>query len=153
MKKVLIVSNHLQHGDGVCRALISFANALSEIEGYEVTISFMLRFDKSLLSEFNKNIKIRRAFRLPCFKGLDRLMSYLPGKFLYNKASKKEKFDIEIGYCWRNPTIAISNSTNKEAKHIDKETSEMVQKYYAKEDELKQNSVQNVQETSESVEE
>ena len=118
MKKVLIVSNHLQHGDGVCRALISFANALSEIEGYEVTISFMLRFDKSLLSEFNKNIKIRRAFRLPCFKGLDRLMSYLPGKFLYNKASKKEKFDIEIGYCWRNPTIAISNSTNKEAKHI-----------------------------------
>ena len=118
MKKVLIVTNHLQYGDGVCRTLISFANLLSEIEGYEVTISFMLRFDKALLPLFNKNIKIQRAFSIPCFKGWDRLMSYLPGKFLYNKVSKKEKYDIEIGYCWRNPTIAISNSTNKEAKHI-----------------------------------
>lgn len=117
MKKILIVSNHLQYGDGVCRTLISFANLLNEL-GYEVTISFMLRFDKRLLPLFDKNIKIRRAFSLPVFKGWDRLMSFLPSKFLYNKASKKEKFDIEIGYCWRNPTIAIANSTNKEAKHI-----------------------------------
>jgi glycosyltransferase involved in cell wall biosynthesis len=118
MKKVLIATNHLQYGDGVCRALISFANSLAETNEYDITISFMLRFDKSLLKEFNPNIKIRRAFNLPCFKGLDRMMSYLPGKYLYNKVSKKEKYDIEIGYCWRNPTIAISNSTNKDAKHI-----------------------------------
>lgn len=118
MKKVLIASNHLQSGDGVCRTLISFANLLAETGEYEVTITFMLRFDKSLLSAFNPNIKIRRAFPLPCFKGLDRMMSFLPGKFLYKRVARKEKFDIEIGYCWRNPTIAISNSTNKEAKHI-----------------------------------
>ena len=118
MKKILFVSNHLQSGDGVCRTLTTLVNALAETNEYDITISFMLRFDKSLLPLFDKRIKIRHAFHLSCFKGLDRLMSYLPGKFLYRKVSKKEKYDIEVGYCWRNPTIAISNSTNKEAKHI-----------------------------------
>ncbi|MCR4911071.1 MAG: glycosyltransferase [Bacilli bacterium] len=118
MKKILIASNHLQTGDGVCRILISFANMLVETGKYDVTITFMLRFDKSLLQMFDKRIKIRRAFPFPCFKGYDRLMSFLPGRYLYNRVARKEKYDLEIGFCWRNPTIAISSSTNKDARHI-----------------------------------
>ena len=118
MKKILIVTNHLQHGDGVCRTLICFANALAENPDYDVTINFMLRYDKELLPLLSNKIKTTRLFHIPCFRGYDRLLSFLPDKFLYKRAVKGQKYDLEIAYCWREPTMAISSSTNKEAKHL-----------------------------------
>ena len=117
-KKILIATNHLQNGCGVFRTLTSFANTLAEEDKYDITICFMLRFDKSVLPNLSKKIKIKRAFHIPCFRGYDRLQSFLPGKFLYNRVARKEKYDLEIAYCWRNPTKAIASSTNKEAKHL-----------------------------------
>lgn len=117
-KKILIVTNHLMNACGVFRTLTSFANSLAEEDKYDITICFMLRYDKSVLKNLNPKIKTTRAFHIPCFRGYDRLQSYLPGKFLYKRVVKKEKYDLEIAYCWRNPTKAVSCSTNKDAKHL-----------------------------------
>ena len=88
-----------------------------------------------------------------CITGLMSESKGLTAKML--EATMGDRFKPAIRNL-RVETLAISGLSIYQkfrAKHIDKETSEMVQKYYAKEDELKQNSVQNVQETSESVEE
>lgn len=118
MKRVLIVFNYMQPADGVCRTAISFANALAELNEYEITFVPMFKLDKRMLPLLNPKIKVRKVLKIPYIRGIDRLTSKLPPKWIYKSIVKKEKFDIEFGYCWRNPTIAIANSQNKDAKHI-----------------------------------
>ena len=118
MKKVLIVFNYMQPADGVCRTAISFANALAELNEYEITFVPMFKLDKKMIPLLNPSIKVRKVLKIPYIRGIDRLTSKLPPKWIYKSIVKKEKFDIEFGYCWRNPTIAIANSLNKDAKHI-----------------------------------
>lgn len=118
MKKVCLVFNYMQPADGVCRTAISFANLLVELNEYEVTLIVLFKLDKELLKTLDPRIKVRKVLKIPYIKGIDRLTSYLPPSWIYKAALKKEKYDIEFGYCWKNPTIAISNSLNKDAKHI-----------------------------------
>ena len=108
----------MQPADGVCRTAISFANALAELNEYEITFVPMFKLDKRMLPLLNPKIKVRKVLKIPYIRGIDRLTSKLPPKWIYKSIVKKEKFDIEFGYCWRNPTIAIANSQNKDAKHI-----------------------------------
>ena len=152
MKKVCIVTNHLQSGDGVCRAVINFANTLAELGKYDITLFVLFKFDERYLALFDKKIKTKHVFKIPCFKGLDRITSWWPPKLLYKKITKNEKFDIEIGFCWKNPTIAISNSINKEAKHlIYTHGYSEGSKYYSKADMIVAISSENVKRISEDI--
>ncbi len=115
-KKICIVFNHFQFQDGVARAAIAAANTLSQIDGVEVTLIPLFRFNEDAFSLIDERVKVKPLFKR-YFRGMQRLVDLLPKKWLYSRAVK-EKYDIEIGFCIRTPIQIIANSKNKDAKRF-----------------------------------
>ena len=55
MKKILFVTNHLQHSDGVAKALLNLVNNLDNSK-YMITICAMFTIDKNFIKKFNKDV-------------------------------------------------------------------------------------------------
>ena len=116
MRKILILTNHLQVSDGVCKSAMGLANFLCTFPENEVTLRPLFKYDKSLEQALDKRVILKPKYKF-YIKGSKRLLKKLPPKLLY-RSYVKDKYDIEIGFCCILPHIAIANSENKEAKHI-----------------------------------
>ena len=107
---IIIITNHFQYQDGVCRAAIGMANSLAQIEAYNVTLCPLFKFETNMLSELDERVIIKPVFKT-YFRGFQRIVDLIP-KSVLHKLIVGEKYDVEIGYCMRMP-IQIVAAANK----------------------------------------
>lgn len=116
MKKILILTNHLQNSDGVCRSAINLANYLSNLPDIEVTLRPLFKYDDKMLKSLDSKVIVKPKYKF-YIRGSKRIFKLLPKSFLY-KIFVKGNYDIEIGFCLILPQLAILGSKNKNAKHV-----------------------------------
>lgn len=137
MKKICIVLNHIAISNGVSQTAIGIANAIvEEREDVEVTLLSLFTVDEKMLEKINPKVKVKRVFN-GYFRGFSKIVDFIPDRWLYKWIMKKEKYDVEIGFCIKLPIKIVAASTNKKAKkfawvHTYKEFT----KYYKKVDKV-----------------
>lgn len=112
MKRICFIFNHFQSQDGVCRSAIAMANHLAKLDGLEITILSIYKFEKKTLSYLDPKIKATSIFKT-YFRGFAKVVGIIPHKILY-KHYLKGKFDIEIAFQY-GTSYHIINSCSKPA--------------------------------------
>lgn len=103
---IIIVTNHFQYQDGVCRAAIGMANALAQIKDYNVTLCPLFIFDTNMLSELDERVTVKPVFKT-YFRGFQRIVDLIP-KSVLHKLIIGDHYDVEIGYCMRMPIQIVA---------------------------------------------
>lgn len=103
MKKVLLITNHLQYSDGVAISLRNLANALCK--SFDVTILCIYNYDGKFAEGIDERIHVRRIFGF-YFKGLRKISElFLP--LIAKSDVFKEEYSLVVSYCWGTPTVLI----------------------------------------------
>ena len=111
--KIIIVINHFQYQDGVCRAALGMANALAKKEGYSITLCPLFKYESSMLSELDERVIIKPVFKM-YFRGFQKIVDLVPESILH-KLIIGDKYDVEIGYCMRMP-IQLAAEASRDGK-------------------------------------
>lgn len=115
MKKILFVTNHLQHSDGVAKALLNLVNNLDNSK-YMITICAMFTIDKNFIKKFNKDVKIFSVFNR-YFRGMHKLLKFIPNSIILKRVLK-EDYDIVVAYQRGYPTEILSSKYVKIPKIV-----------------------------------
>lgn len=116
--RVIIITNHFQYQDGVCRAAIGMANALAKREEFDVTLCPLFIFDRNMLSDLDERVVLKPLFKT-YFRGFQRIVDLIP-KIWLHKLVIGENYDIEIGYCMRMPIQLVAAAVRRKARRKDK---------------------------------
>lgn len=114
-KKIVFLINHLQYSDGVAKVLMDLCNNL-DCSKFEITVMPLYKCDSDFIKGFPDNICIKKAFGF-YFKGMSKLVSKIPVKYLYHKLINKQ-YDIEVAFQCGLATRLVCNSQNPKAVHV-----------------------------------
>ena len=109
--KIILVINHFQRQDGVCRAAIGMANALAKREAFDVTLCPLFTFDKNMAAELDERVTLRPVFKL-YFRGFQRLVDLIPKAWLHRLVIG-DAYDVEVGYCMRMPIQLVASAAGR----------------------------------------
>ncbi|MBK5261022.1 MAG: glycosyltransferase [Peptostreptococcaceae bacterium] len=116
MTKICFLINHLENSNGVTKAAIDIVNMLSERDDVEVCLRPLFRFERDMVNKLSPIVKLKPFFGF-YFRGFARIVDLIPDKVLYSLIFK-DRYDIEIGFCYSLPTKIVASRNNHASLHL-----------------------------------
>ena len=116
MKKICFSFNHLTYSDGVAQSAIAMANYLADTGMVEVTLRPIFNFDKSILKDIKKKVKVKPVLGF-YFRGLSTILNLVPAFLLHDWIFGRDRYQIEIGFQYGLATCAVVSSNSVKSKH------------------------------------